>query len=229
MAEFINTIDVLGDDAVIDSIINGTITEFHDDQLEIIGRSAFQYCVSLASIKLPNVKTIDDSGFADCTSLEAIDLPSVTQLKDGAFARCTNVRYVNVPALEKAVTCFQRCEKVEKLVFPNLIDARGSIFDFCYALKIVDLHKAENAFVGQYVSSLKAIIIRTPTVCAHPSGYMEGNVPFVNGTCFIYVPRDLVESYKVATNWSKYPNQFRALEDYTVDGTTTGAFDESKI
>ena len=26
-----------------------------------------------------------------------------------------------------------------------------------------------------------------------------------------------------------YANQFRALEDYTVDGTRTGALDESKI
>ena len=30
MAEFINTIDVLGDDAVIDSIINRTIAEFKE-------------------------------------------------------------------------------------------------------------------------------------------------------------------------------------------------------
>ena len=39
----------------------------------------------------------------------------------------------------------------------------------------------------------------------------------------------LVDSYKAATNWSTYADQIRALEDYTVDGTTTGALDETKV
>ena len=34
---------------------------------------------------------------------------------------------------------------------------------------------------------------------------------------------------QAATNWSTYAAQFRALEDYTVDGTTTGELDETKI
>lgn len=39
----------------------------------------------------------------------------------------------------------------------------------------------------------------------------------------------LVDTYKADTNWSTYAAQFRALEDYTVDGTITGELDESKI
>lgn len=39
----------------------------------------------------------------------------------------------------------------------------------------------------------------------------------------------LVDSYKAATNWSTYATQFRALEDYTVDGTITGELDSTKI
>ena len=53
--------------------------------------------------------------------------------------------------------------------------------------------------------------------------------PIKNGTGYIYVPSALVETYKTATNWSTYANQFRALEEYTVDGTITGNLDESKI
>ena len=55
------------------------------------------------------------------------------------------------------------------------------------------------------------------------------NTPIASGTGYIYVPRALVDSYKVATNWATYAAQFRALEDYTVDGTVTGDLDESKI
>lgn len=31
---------------------------------------------------------------------------------------------------------------------------------------------------------------------------------------YIYVPRDLIETYKVSTNWVTYANQLRAIEDY---------------
>lgn len=51
----------------------------------------------------------------------------------------------------------------------------------------------------------------------------------MSGTGYIYVPRALVDTYKAATNWSTIADQFRALEDYTVDGTITGELDESKI
>lgn len=39
----------------------------------------------------------------------------------------------------------------------------------------------------------------------NPNGLKDG---------FIYVPRKFVESYKVATNWSAFASQFRAIEDY---------------
>ena len=61
-------------------------------------------------------------------------------------------------------------------------------------------------------------------------GNWSGNDgPIMKGEGYIYVPRALVDSYKVATNWSSWATQFRALEDYTVDGTTTGELDETKI
>ena len=50
-----------------------------------------------------------------------------------------------------------------------------------------------------------------------------------SGTGYIYVPSALLATYKAATNWSTYAAQFRGLEDYTVDGTTTGELDETKI
>jgi hypothetical protein len=46
---------------------------------------------------------------------------------------------------------------------------------------------------------------------------------------YIYVPSTLVDSYKTASNWSSVASRFRALEDYTVDGTTTGELDPNKI
>ena len=66
-------------------------------------------------------------------------------------------------------------------------------------------------------------------LCSLDSTNAFTGTPIASGTGYIYVPAVLIDSYKAATNWSTYAAQFRALEDYTVDGTTTGELDETKI
>lgn len=50
-----------------------------------------------------------------------------------------------------------------------------------------------------------------------------------NGTGYIYVPSALISDYEAATNWASLAGQFRAIEDYTVDGTLTGDMDYDKM
>ena len=77
-------------------------------------------------------------------------------------------------------------------------------------------------------SKLEAIAISASAVPTLPSGTLNGTA-ISKGAGYIYVPRNLVDSYKAETNWSAYAEQIRALEDYTVDGTITGDLDETKI
>ena len=98
----------------------------------------------------------------------------------------------------------------------------------CTALARVDVPAATkieaNAFNG--CTALSVFILRSTSMCT-----LNADIPgpIKDGTGYIYVPRALVDSYKAATNWSTYDTQFRALEDYTVDGTITGELDETKI
>lgn len=133
-----------------------------------------------------------------------------------------------------------------KLVSVNLPEATSIAnyaFFNCTLLTDVDLHKVEsidaNVFNACY--KLTALILRTPTRatlvntnaftnCYHFLGTTNSTYnPNGDKDGYIYVPRSLVDSYKVATNWSTYSTQFRALEDYTVDGTTTGELDWEKV
>ena len=77
--------------------------------------------------------------------------------------------------------------------------------------------------------ALIALILRSETMATLAGTNALSSTPIASGTGYIYVPSALIEDYKVATNWSTYADQFRALEDYTVDGTITGELDESKI
>ena len=151
MSEFINTIDVLGDDAVVDGIIQRTITEFKDNVVSKVGQYAFYGCASLTNVDLPAVTEIENDAFNGCTILTVVVLRNESHV----------------------------C---------NLSDT--------------------NAFA---------------------------DTPIASGTGYAYVPRawlsddDETKDYRRATNWSTYASQFRALEDYTVDGTITGELDETKI
>ena len=108
----------------------------------------------------------------------------------------------------------------------------SNAFQNCSALATADFPKATSIGNGAFVWSakLKTLILRkASSVCTASGSAIFSSTPIASGTGYIYVPSALIEQYKVAENWSTYAAQFRALEDYTVDGTTTGALDESKI
>ena len=104
---------------------------------------------------------------------------------------------------------FNSCSKLTTADFPAVTSIGGYAFKGC--------------------SKLMALILRSETMARLISTTAFTNTPIASGTGYIYVPSSLIDSYKTASNWSTYAAQFRALEDYTVDGTTIGALDESKI
>ena len=187
MAEFVNSIDVVGDDALVDSIISRTITEFKDNTLITIGGNAFASCANLITVDIPAVTVIESEGFRDCLKLETVNIPSVTTI-NGAFYYSKKLTTVDAP---------------------KLVSMKGWS-SFGYGV-------------------LQTLILRSTSMCTSESADTLIGTPIARGTGYIYVPSALINSYKVATNWSVYASQFRALENYTVDGTTTGELDPNKI
>ena len=61
MADFINTVDAIGDDALTDSIIMRTIAEFRDNNIKTVGQYAFFSCTALALVDLPNATKVDNT------------------------------------------------------------------------------------------------------------------------------------------------------------------------
>lgn len=209
MAEFINTIDVLGDDAVIDRLIDRTITEFRDNVITTIGITAFSFCTALEIVDLPEVTDLGNQTFQDTGVFKVFNAPKATTSGNGVFVRSQNT----------------------KITLPSLIDIKPSMFQYS-RLDYADFSSAASIATCAFQSCplTKLILRKTDSICvlsaADGVGYSV-NIP--KGTGYIYVPRALVDTYKAATNWSTYATQFRALEDYTVDGTITGELDETKI
>lgn len=128
MSEFINTAEVLGDEAVVTKIIDRTITEYKENRVTSIGQAALSYCQSLTTVDLPNVTSIGTTAFVGC-------------------------------------------------------------------------------------SALTTVILRSETVCTAVNANILNNTPIKSGTGYVYVPDDLVDSYKAATNWSTYANQIKPISE----------------
>lgn len=245
MAEAIAGISAGGGDeqSVLDSLIDKSITEVRSNA-KSIGHSVFRDCSNLTTINFPLATSIGDQAFTSCFRLASADFPLVTSIGNQAFYYCKALTTVNFPlvtALPQNV--FYSCEGLTSVNFPLATSIPNQCFYGCKKLAIVDLPSVTsivgNAFRG--CRSLKAVILRSDSICSlgnvaafydcyhfhgtkdntyNPDGLKDG---------YFYVPAALIENYKAATNWSTFATQFRALEDYTVDGTTTGALDESKI
>lgn len=128
---------------------------------------------------------------------------------------------------------FRGCYKLQFVNLPNVATISGSMFYSCEELQTADFAKATNIESNAFYRALKLskLILRSEIMCTLGGSVSNvfNSTAIEYGTGYVYVPKALIEDYKAATNWSTIANQFRALEDYTVDGTITGALDESKI
>lgn len=229
MSEFINTIDALGDDAVVDSIIDRTITEFKDDQVTEIGEYAFYGCDKLETVDLPNVITVIDSAFMYCTALKECFLPNAKIIKGSAFSGTSQLETMYLPEVTEiwGYAFAWNLEALKELYCPKC-----AVFGYqalCHSsIVTLDIH-VKTEFAGSALPGVTALILRSTDGVSTVVNVDALGPKISSGAGYIYVPASMIDAYKAATNWSNVADQFRALEDYTVDGTTTGELDETKI
>ena len=120
MAEFINTIDVVGDEALADSIIERTITEFKDDNVLTVGQGAFCHCTALTTVNLPEATKIDGSSFVGCISLASVSIPKAQTMSGYCFQNCTSLTFLDFPVLSSlGYNGFNYCTALETLILRN--------------------------------------------------------------------------------------------------------------
>lgn len=197
-----------------------------------INYAAF-YQTALTEVELPECTYLEGYVFQFCTSLKRAVLPKITTLQDNCFTGCNNLEEVNVPLCSDIKMSVFGDTKIRKFTSPCSYVGYCA-FNGCSMLEVVDLRPTISGCIESMAfssSSIKTLVLRgsatNPWTLNDVTGFDA--TPIANGEGYIYVPKGAIEAYKVATNWSVYANQFRALEDYTVDGTITGELDSTKI
>lgn len=204
-----------------------------------IQQGAFWGNGGITSINAPNATTIEERAFNSCGNMAKIDASEVTSIGTYGLAYCYELAELNFPKLATIGTYgFYYCSGVQgDLVFPALTALTTQSFSRMSNITSIDLRVCGSIAdqVFRYCSKLNTIILRSTTLCTLGNINTFYNMPFGSGQTGgkLYVPSALVENYKTASKWSTIlgyaTNEIRALEDYTVDGTITGALDASKI
>ena len=107
-------------------------------------------------------------------------------LIDRSLTSINNNRVTSIGA-----NAFRNCATLTTAVFSETTSIGSNAFGDCIRLKTVVL----SVNGGVSLSNTTAF----------------GNTPITRGTGYIYVPDDLVESYKTATNWTVYAEQIKGL------------------
>ena len=70
-----------------------------DNDVVSIPSGAFNECVTLTALSLPNsLSTIGSYAFSDCNNLESITIPnSVTRIRERAFYHCSSLTSITIP------------------------------------------------------------------------------------------------------------------------------------
>ena len=168
--------------------------------------------------------------FYNCTNLQTIPLLNTSNVTNmnGMFEQCQNLQ--TLPQLDTGnVTSmgymFGYCSKLQTL---PLLDTSKVIeisymFSGCTNLQTIDITSLDKisstdnmSYFAAYCYSLTKLIIRTMTVIPPLDAYSFNSFYHFDGTVYatynpsglkdgrIYVPDNMVESLKTATNWSAY-------------------------
>lgn len=155
-----------------------------------IGEEAFDECINLVSIDIPNsVLKINNSAFGNCRSLATITLPnSLETLSNYTFAGCERLKEITIPCSIKKIgkNAFMWCNSLTSIVIPENVEVVYS-----------------EAFFN--CAKLKSITILNPNIEMGMYAFSE-----LSQDAVIYIPKDS-KQLKMNLRLSEYEGTIREL------------------
>lgn len=198
------------EDAIIQRTMSGA---YSNDRITTVGACAFLGCLALTAIDLPNVTQVKRNAFESCHLLQTINLPKVTDLGSEVF-KSSAIQQADFPLVTTMGDgCFQGAANLTSANLPLVTALPANAFRGT-AIRTADFAAVTNINRTAFTDcqTLETLIIRTPSVCVISDILvaLRGS-KIASGTGYIYVPDNLVDSYKAATNWVALANQIKPI------------------
>lgn len=189
-------------DTLADFVQGTAVGEYVSDKVTNLKMAAFAQCKDLTKVSLPNCVSFTSFRiFFGCVNITELNLPSLTTIADGtyAFGNMNSLQEISLPNLTTMSTfngTFDNCWKVKKIDLPKLggTSIGANAFKNCYKLHTLVLGGS----------------VMNPLTTSTAFNYVGSDTdkPF-----YIYVPDDLVNTYKTATNWSTMADKIKPISE----------------
>lgn len=198
-----------------DALVMGTIKEYTNDRITSIGTGNFVIMGTLTSISCSEVTEIKDTSLYNCENLINVNFPKLETLGNYCLSDNWSLRTINLPNLitmgEQSMSSNYWLTNVN---LPNLEEMGMMALSNCVILETLDFPKLK--YIGMRCmygcGKLTTLILRSETVCVlDEMGLAETAIAY--GTGYVYVPDNLVDSYKSATNWSLCADQIKGISE----------------
>lgn len=201
---------------------NGRSLEIEElpDSITTIRDNAFGSCVSMPLKKFPKyLRTIGRSSFVNCPKIVCTEFSEgLTSIGDYCFSGCSELALNNLPKSLTSIgsSCFSNCKKITiKELHDTLQTISDGAFQGCISITEMTInHTAPKFYSNCFKNCTNLTKLVIPNITAAPyianSNILQGT-PIESGTGYIYVPDNLVDSFKSATNWSAYAEQIRPI------------------
>ena len=134
-----------------------------------IGDYAFKDCLSLASVDMPSVTSIELGVFQGCTSLTSVEMPSVTSIGGSAFCGCTSLASVEMPSVMSIEDvygkgAFQDCTSLVSVKMPSVTSIGEWAFFGCTALVSVKMPSVTSIGEWAFFGCTALVSVEMPSV-----------------------------------------------------------------
>ena len=190
----------------------GTLKEVYDDETVTLSTCFYRANIEKATFKkCKNI--LSYGGFYLCQKLFFVDFPVLEKIGVYAFSGTTKLANILFPKVSEIVNLAFESSGVETVDFPACKIIKYAAFNSCRKLKEIKIPICETIASKVFAScnSLEKIFLYgvsgVPTLDADSlAGTPEG--------LKIIVPDNLVDAFKVATNWSAYADKIVGISEY---------------
>lgn len=205
-----------GGTEIEDALVTGTISEYSNDRVSVVGDYAFYSFKNLTSVNLPNCISVGLNAFAYCDSLTYVNLLSCKSLMDSTFYNNFRLRSIRLPICSYiGAQAFAFCQALTSVNLP-LCKSFGSnffgtcsVFVYCKLLSIVKIPLCSYIGDGTFLNCSNLREVYLNSVSSVATIFSETFYSCSNLTS-IYVPASLVNAFKIAEYWSSISDKIVA-------------------
>ena len=205
-------------------MLSDELETYENNNVTKIKDYLFHSCTNLKAVNLPNVTEIGQYAFYGCNGIESFNFNNVETIKTYAFYGALNGD-ISLPKMQSLSSSYSFASSgITSIKIDNCIYIYANCFADATKLEIVDIGGADpikeagkttgissNAFKN--CTALKKVILRMTTWQPSITTNTFSGSAIAKGTGFIYVPDELVDTYKSATNWATYASQIKPISE----------------